>query len=443
MMRVLWMAVALSLACAGVAGAVEPAFDPEQATRAWINTIGPEALARSNAYFTGGYLIEFADSVIAIVIAVAFLLLGFGKGVRSWLERTVKFYPLVVLGTVFVFLLLSTVLTFPFAYYVHFVREHQFGLSTQTFGDWFSEYLIGAALDVVLTAILLTILYLIIAVAKKTWWIWGSAVTVVFLAALVAAGPVFIDPLFNTYTAMEEGPLKNDILAMAQANGVPADNVYVFDTSRQSNRITANVAGLFGTTRVALGDNLLERSSPEAVLAVMGHELGHYVLHHIVSLLLMLSGLIVIMFAIVHFSFGALTRGERWGIRGISDPAGLPLFLALVSTIALISAPLQRNIVYFHEQQADMFGLNAARAPDGFAEAAVMLSEYRKMEPSALEEWFFYDHPSGWNRIHNAMVWKAHEIAAGHLPPSPGGPPEGWRPDFVVTQEASPAAASD
>ena len=97
-----------------------------------------------------------------------------------------------------------------------------------------------------------------------------------------------------------------------------------------------------------------------------------------------------------------------------------------------------------------MFGLNAARAPDGFAETAVLLSEYRKMEPSPLEEWFFYDHPSGWNRVHNAMVWKAHEIAAGRLPPSPGGPPPGWRPDFVVDDdppvtppESSPAAASD
>ena len=81
-----------------------------------------------------------------------------------------------------------------------------------------------------------------------------------------------------------------------------------------------------------------------------------------------------------------------------------------------------------------------ARAPEGFAEAAVLLSEYRKMQPGAFEEWFFYTHPAGWTRIHMSMTWQANEIAAGRAPPSPGGPPEGWRPDFVVIQERSRAA---
>jgi STE24 endopeptidase len=424
-------------------------FDPEVATRAWLDTMGPEATARSNAYFEGGYIIDIAGTVISILVAALLLLLGWARGVRAWLERTVRFFPLVAFGVSFFYLAVSTVLTFPFSFYVSFVREHRYDLATQTFPEWFSEYLIGAGLGIVIGAVFFTILYLIVRAAKKTWWVWGSIVATVFAAVLIMAGPVYIDPLFNTYTPMQEGELKDDILAMAQANGVPADNVYVFDTSRQSNRITANVAGLFGTTRVALGDNLLERTSPDAVLAVMGHELGHYVLGHIYSILIMLTGVIIATFAIVHFGFRALAKNERWGIRDIADPAGFPLIMGLIAAVGLIAAPIQRNIVYFHETQADVFGLNAARAPDGFAETAVLLSEYRKMEPSPLEEWFFYDHPSGWNRVHNAMVWKAHEIAAGRLPPSPGGPPPGWRPDFVVDDaptapaESSPAAASD
>jgi STE24 endopeptidase len=405
--------------------------------------MGPEATARSNDYFTGGYIVDLAGSVLSIVVAGILLVSGWARGVRAWIERTVKFFPLVAFGTSLFYLVASTILTFPFVYYVGFVREHRYGLSTQTLPEWLNEQFIGAALSIVIGAIFFTILYLIIRAAKNTWWIWGSAVSVVFAAVLIMAGPVYIDPLFNTYTPMQEGQLKNDILEMAQANGVPADNVYVFDTSRQSNRITANVAGLFGTTRVALGDNLLSRTSPDAVRAVMGHELGHYVLGHIYSILLMLSGVIIITFAIVHYAFRALAKNERWGIRDIADPAGLPLVMGLIAAVGIFAAPIQRNIVYFHEQQADMFGLNAARAPDGFAEASVLLSEYRKMEPSPLEEWFFYDHPSGWNRVHNAMVWKAHEIAAGRLASSPGGPPPGWRPDFVVIREAGASAAPE
>ena len=136
---------------------------------------------------------------------------------------------------------------------------------------------------------------------------------------------------------------------------------------------------------------------------------------------------------------GVKLRNSKDPVLYLTDPAGLPLFLLIIALTGLVTTPLQRNITYFHEQQADMFGLNVAREPDGFAEAAVLLSEYRKMEPSAVEEWFFYDHPSGWNRVHNSMVWKAHEIQAGRLAPSPGGPPEGWVHDFVRDREAAAA----
>jgi STE24 endopeptidase len=428
----------IAIVAAAVFGATSAAalpFDPDAATQAWLATMGDEATARSNAYFEGGYLIGFADTAVSILVAGLILLLGWARGVRSWLERAVKWFPLVALGVGFFVSLVSTVLTFPFSYYVNFVREHRYGLSTQTFPEWFGEYLMSAGIGLIIGSVFLAILYVIIRAARNTWWIWGSAVSIALAAALNMLAPVYISPLFNTYTEMEQSELRDEIVAMAQANGVPASNVYVYDRSRQTNSISANVSGMAGTTRISLADTLLSRASPAAVRHVMAHEIGHYVLGHIYSILVMFSILIVISFAIVHFSFRAIARNERWGIRDISDPAGLPLFMVLLSIIGLFAAPIQRNIVYFHEQQADMFALNTAREPAGAAEAAVLLSEYRKMAPTPLEEWFFYDHPSGWNRVHNAMVWQAHEIEAGRLPPSSGGPPEGWRPDFVAMRD--------
>lgn len=443
MIRLLGAAVIAAAWLAPTAvGAAQLPFDPEQATRAWLDTMGPEATARSNAYFEGGYLIDFAGTAISILVAGLFLALGWARGVRGWLERTVKFFPLVAAGVSFFYILVSSLLVFPFTYYVSFVREHRYDLSTQTFPAWLGEQMIGFGLSLVIGAIFLTIIYLVIRAAKNTWWIWGSAVSIAFAAVMIMVAPVYIAPMFNTYTEMEQGELRDDILAMAQANGVPADNVYVYDRSRQTNSISANVSGLGGTTRISLADTLLDRASPGAVRAVMAHEIGHYVLGHITSILIMNAGLILLTFALVHFGFRALAKNERWGIRDISDPAGLPLIMALLAAIGLFTAPLQRNLIYFHEQQADMFGLNAAREPDGFAEAAVLLSEYRKMQPRPAEEWFFYDHPSGWNRVHNAMVWKAHEIAAGRLTPSPGGPPPGWVPDFVRERATAATTAA-
>ncbi|MEZ5959639.1 MAG: M48 family metallopeptidase [Hyphomonadaceae bacterium] len=411
-------------------------FDPEQATRAWLDTMGPEATERSNSYFEGGYILDFAGTALSIIVAGLMLILGWGRGVRTWLEKTVKWFPLVAFGSAFFYILVSSVLTFPFSYYMGFVRQHEYNLSTQDFGAWFNEQLIGLGLGLVIGSIFLTVLYLIIRAARKTWWIWGSAVTIAFAAVMSMIFPVYIAPLFNTSTPMEQSELRDSIISMAQANGVPADNVYVYDRSRQTNSISANVSGFGPTTRISLADTLLDRASPGAVRAVMAHEIGHYVLGHNVSGLIMNSILIVFSFAFVHFTFGWAAKNERWGIRDISDPGGLPLFMVMLAAVGLITAPFSRSLIYFNEQQADMFGLNAAREPDGFAEASVLLSEYRKMEPGAFEEWFFYDHPSGWNRVHNAMVWKAHEIASGRLPNTPGGPPPGWVPDFVRNRAA-------
>lgn len=439
-MRLLGLAAfAAAFAVAGPAMAAALPFDPDVATREWLATMGPEATARSNAYFEGGYIIDFAGTALSILVAAVFLILGWARGVRSWLERTVKFFPLAAFGSSFFYIFAASVLTFPFAYYVGYIRQHRYNLSTQTFPEWFNEQLIGFALTLVIGSIFLTILYLIIRAAKNTWWIWGSVVTIAFSAVMGMVFPVFIAPLFNTYTEMEQSELRDDIVAMAQANGVPADNVYVYDRSRQTNSISANVSGMLGTTRISLADTLIDRASPGAVRHVMAHEIGHYTLGHVYSGLIMSSILVVISFAFVHFIFRAVAKGERWGVRDISDPAGLPLMVILFLVIGLLTAPFQRNLIYFNEQQADMFALNAAREPDGAAEAALLLSEYRKMAPSPLEEWFFYDHPSGWNRVHNAMVWKAHEIAIGRLPPSPGGPPSGWVPDFVRNTGAANA----
>lgn len=440
-MRILGLAAfAAAFALAGPAMAAALPFNPEDATRAWLDTMGAEATARSNSYFEGGYILDYASTALGILIAAGLLFTGLARGTRSWLEKTVKWFPLVAFGTALLVLILTIGLSFPFSYYVGFVREHEYNLSNQTLAEWAIDQAKGIGVGLLLGSLFISILYVIIRMAKNTWWIWATVVSVVFGAVLSTLYPLVLAPMFNTSHPMEQSELRDDIIAMAQANGVPADNVYVYDRSRQTNSISANVSGFGPTTRISLADTLLERGSPEAVRAVMAHEIGHYVLRHNISGQIFGALLTLFTFASLHFLFRAIAKNERWGIRDIADPAGLPLVMILISVIGLFTAPIQRSLIYFNEQQADMFGLNAAREPDGFAEASVLLSEYRKMEPSALEEFVFYDHPSGWNRVHNAMVWKAHEIAAGRLPNTPGGPPPGWRPDFVV-QSARPENA--
>jgi STE24 endopeptidase len=176
--------------------------------------------------------------------------------------------------------------------------------------------------------------------------------------------------------------------------------------------MSANVSGMGKTARVTLNDNLLRRGSPEEIQAVMGHEMGHYVLNHQYWGTLFFSVLFVIFFAGLNWSLNwSLGRwGEKWQIHGVGDLAVLPLAALLGSIFFFVLTPLQNTVARTIEHEADMYGLNASRQPDGFAQAAIHLGEYRKMSPGPLEEWIFFDHPSGRRRIHDAMTWKAENL---------------------------------
>ena len=164
--------------------------------------------------------------------------------------------------------------------------------------------------------------------------------------------------------------------------------------------------------RITLNDNLLRRGSPEEIQSVMGHEMGHYVLHHIAKDLLFSSVLIVIFFAFLRWSLDwSLNRwGAKWQVRGIGDTAVLPLVFLVGSLFGFVTTPFFNTHTRTNEFEADMYGLNATRQPDGFAQAAIHLGEYRKMSPGPVEEWIFFDHPSGRNRIRVAMLWKAENL---------------------------------
>jgi STE24 endopeptidase len=297
------------------------------------------------------------------------------------------------------------IVSLPLVIYRGFVREHDYGLSNLSFAGWFNEQLIGLGVELVLGTLGIALIYLVIRKAPKTWTLWGSVAGLGMLGFVFMIAPVFINPLFNEYTPLEEGPLKARILSLARANGVPAEEVYQFDASVQSTRISANVSGLFGTTRISLNDNLLNRTSPASIEAVMGHEMGHYALNHSQKMLVSFGILMVIGFTFVRWAFERVNR-RSWGIRGVSDIAGLPLVFALFSAYLFLITPITNSIIRINEVEADIYGLNASRQPDGFSEAILGLSEYRKMQPGYWEEVIFFDHPSGYNRIHMSMQWK-------------------------------------
>lgn len=383
-------------------------FDIQSATDQYLNTLSPAAKAKSDSYFEGGYWLQLTDLIYALAVAAIFLL----AGLSGWMKKVafkVRNQNLQNFIYILMYFAFSWLLGFPYSVYKDYYREHEYGLSNLSFSGWLTENLIGLGVGVFFGSLLLVVLYMVMRRTGKSWWIWGTGITLAFMAFAIYIAPVFISPLFNKYQPLAEGPVKDQILSMARANNIPADNVYQFDASKQSNRISANVSGFAGTTRISLNDNLLKRCSPAEIKAVMGHEMGHYVMNHVTKSMIEYTLLILIMFAFINWAFNKITNGGRnkLGIAGISDIGGLPLLVALITIVGFASTPVNNTIVRTQEIEADMFGLNAAREPDGFASTAMKLSEYRKINPGYWEEIFFFDHPSGRNRVLSAMRWKA------------------------------------
>lgn len=425
-----------------VPAAAVKADDPAAATKAWLDTVPADKRARSDAYFEGGYWLLLWNFLLNAAISILLLQSRISARLRDFAERTTpieitesmsfgerllaslnnyqrwfkRFKALQIMFYAIPFIVLTAILSFPLAVYENFVREHQYGMATQTFGPWFGEQVIALIVSLILLPIVLVVLYWVFRIAPKSWWLWGTAVVAVFGMLVSFIFPVYIAPLFNKYKTLTDPAIRDPILAMARANEIPVDQVYEFDASRQTKRISANVAGFLGTTRIALNDNLLNRCTLPEIRQVMAHEMGHYVLNHGVKLTIYSSLFFFFGLLLTRVFFDKILQrwGTRWSVRDIADPAGFPLLLLIIGTYFLLITPIQNSSIRITEREADAFGINTSREPDGFAAVSLKLGEYRKLNPGKWEEIIFFDHPSGRARIRMAMDWKAAHLPCGN-----------------------------
>ena len=379
----------------------------DAATQAYLDRLPADVVARSNDYFEGGYWLQLWNFLLGLAVSWLLLRKQISARVRDACQRLGRFgFVRDALYGAF-FSLASFVLTLPLNVYQGYTRERQYEMATQTLVQWLIDQLKVQAVLTVVFALAVGVLYVVIRRTGERWWIWGTAATMAMMVFGVMLAPVVIDPLTNTYKPVTDPVVKEAVLKMARADEVPVDNVYEFDASMQTTRVSANVSGIFGTAAVRLNDNLLKTSLPE-IRAVMGHELGHFVMNHIYKGLCEMSLLVLAGFIFSKWALDAMLRrhGAAWGLQGVADVAGFPLFIAIFSAFMFVTTPISNTLVRTQEIEADRFGLNLAREPHGEAEVDLKLTEYRKPDPGPIEEFVFFDHPSTRHRVHDAMQWR-------------------------------------
>ena len=391
-------------------------FDPQAATAAWLATLSPADTAKAVAYTQGGHWLILWGFIVSIVVAWIIIRTDVLGKVRTSIE-TKKARPVLasfVVGLIYV--IFSWVLSLPWAIYSDWYREGRYGLTEQPFMGWLVEGLMSAAISTLVMGVVLIAVYALIRRARTFWWAWAAGLTAIVMVIGLVVSPSVIEPLFNTYTPAPNGPVRDAVVALAKETGTPSDKIYIYNGSKQSDRYTANVSGLFGSARVAMSDVMFTKGADLAeVKGVVGHEMGHYVHRHtlwILGVMIVLSALAFWLtdrlYPVARRLLGAKKVGD------IRDPGGLPVLMAVLAFLGLIGTPLTNTLTRTIEADADHFSMVHANEPDGLSKALIKTAEYRAPSPGKLEEFFFYDHPSVGNRIHAAMEWKAaHQSSPG------------------------------
>ncbi len=384
-------------------------FDPAAATAQWLATLSPQETARAIAYTQGSHWLILWSFLVSTLVAWIIVRTGLLVAIRSRIERRRRRPILASFAVALVYSAMSWALTLPWAIYQGWWREKQYGLTSQALGGWLGEAVIGAAISIVATSLLLVAIYALIRRARRFWWAWAAGVTAAFIVFGLVLAPLVIEPIFNTYTPAPNGPVRDAVVTLAKQTGTPSDRIFIYDGSKQSDRYTANVSGLFGTARVAMSDTMFKQGADLAeVRGVVGHEMGHYVRAHIlwtVGILVLLSVLAFWLTDRLYPVAHRLLRADRVG--DISDPAGLPVLALVLAFLGVLGTPVFATMTRTMEEDADHFSLVHANEPDGLSKALIKTAEYRAPSPSAIEEFLFYDHPSVENRIRRAMEWKA------------------------------------
>lgn len=388
------------------------AFDPAVETARYIDGLGPEALAKAAAYTSATHWMLLGGLLVSAIVTLIVVRLGLLERISAKLES--RGWALRTFLVCVAFFLISALISLPWGIYQEWGFEKSFGRTSQPLSDFLMQDAIGIAMSSLLGGLFFLGVYALIRKTGKTWWLWSGGLTAFAAAATILLSPILIEPIFNDYKPVPDGPVRTALIKMADEAGIPHEKLLMFDGSRQSNNFTANVSGVFGTGRIAISDVALKQASLDEVKAVTGHEVGHYVLGHVWRIVFLFAGLAMVGFFLADRLFDRVTA--LFGSKAkVGDPEGLPVLLFIVSVIGIVAQPALNGATRIGESEADAYSLRTVNLPDALATALVKTAEYRYPRPSAFEEVAFYSHPSVERRVRRAMDWKAAQMkkAAG------------------------------
>lgn len=379
-------------------------FDVQAATDNYINALGPEALAKAAAYTSGSHWTMLWGFLISTAVAWLVIKLKVLDKIEGKLSHRSLWFRSFAISAAY--LVLSSLLVLPWTLYADWWRELAYGKTNQPLSDFLSQGFVMLIISSLFGGLFLSGIYFCIRRLGTYWWAWSGGVAAVAVTSMMLIGPIWIEPLFNKYTPLPQGEVREALEVLAKQANIQPDRIFVYDGSRQSNRFTANVSGLGSSARIAISDVALTSASLDEVKAVTGHEIGHYVSDHIWNLI----GTAVLMSMIFFYLSNAMFMkvANLMGAKAsIAEPRGVAVLLVCISFLSLLAQPVTNYVIRKGETEADQYSYKAVNLPDAMASALVKTAEYRDPRPHPLQELIFYTHPSVEKRVKAAMEWKA------------------------------------
>jgi len=351
----------------------------------------------------------FADQGYTIILLVLFLFLGISAFLRRQIEKITRKRFWVVAFYTLLFLILAFIFGFPSSYY-GFSLEQKFELSNQNFSQWFGEQLIGLLVIAIIMILAVEGIYLALKKSTRRWWIYVSVVFIFFTIVMINLAPVLIMPLFNKFTPLPEGELRDKLIKLSQKANAPVEDIFTMNMSKQTKEANAMFTGLGNTKRIVLGDNLVNEYTPDEIEVVIAHEMGHNLLHHIWKIIIFSSVMAAVGFLLIHLTGGRIINRfkNRLKIENMADVAGLPLFLLIFSIYGIVTMPVMPAYSRHIERQADQFALDMTHNQEAFISAMDKLAydNLSDPNPSPIIEFLLYDHPPISKRIKFAEEYK-------------------------------------
>src|SRR5689334_4698878 len=315
------------------------------ATQTTQYTLPPDKLAKAKALYDLRGKLRIVDTVYSLIVLLAILSLGIAAQYRDWAEKVSKYRFIQAMVFVPLFLLTLTILGLPMDAYQQSISR-QYGLSVQGWGSWFRDVLVGQALSLVILTFVIWGLTHLIRKSPKRWWFYSWLIAIPFIVFLIFLAPIVIDPLFNKFEPLDKSnpQLVDAIQKVTQRGGleIPRDRMFLMKASEKVTTLNAYVTGFGPSKRVVVWDTTIQKASTPETLFVFGHEMGHYVLNHIViGIVATAVGMFIGLYILYLLANWAFPRFQlRWQMRELSDWAAVPMLLLIFSILSLISQPI-------------------------------------------------------------------------------------------------------